>query len=166
MRSKPRTVQEPSTSQLEELRAAGLLGKLTRLSAGRVVRCSRAACAKLQEITGLPLVLQHHEASAWKGYIVRPAHPRDAGKIVTWLQERGISKAGPKSLLERQRDWQRRAEQSGMRKLATYLGPEAARDLEAIIESLGGRGRKGAQREAVEVAIMEKAARLRQGKRR
>jgi hypothetical protein len=118
-------------------------------------------------MTGLPLVLRHHASGGWKGYILQPDGPRAAKAIAAWLDERGQrspDRSPPKSLLDRQLDWQKRAQESGMRKLVVYLAPQVSQDLEAIVQSLGGREGGGTQRAAVEMAISEKAARLRRRK--
>ena len=164
MSSRHRQRSLPASSTLAALRSSGLLDKLVRVGAGRVVRCSRQSYGTLLELTGLPLMLEHHETSAWKGYILKANGMRGAETVTAWLKRHDVAKPQPKSALERQLDWQTRAQQKGMRKLATYLSPQAAQDLDAIIESMGGRQKKGVQRAAVETAIAEKAARLRRGR--
>ena len=164
MNSRHRPRPDFASSTLAALRSSGLLDKLVRVGAGRVVRCSRQSYGTLLELTGLPLTLEHHEASAWKGYILKADGTRGAEAVTAWLRRHDVAKPQRKSTLERQLDWQSRAQQRGMRKLATYLSSQAAHDLDTIIESMGGREKKGSQRAAVEIAITEKAARLRRGR--
>lgn len=140
--------------------APNLAAKLRGFVDGQVVRCSRADFERLDALVPGVLALRKREDVAWNGYVLSGADDRASELVKAFLQEHRIDPervraVSGKSTLARQLAYIERSVSLGRKKLAMYIEPQAASDLDYLAAQLGGK------KVAVEKSLAEMAARMR-----